>query len=165
MSRVIEDKAADAVKPVRPIGATIFMAVLALAMIGYAVSVVVAARGATDWMMVAPVAAVGVLALGFAVMEDWREAFARAAAGVAAKREGWKSSLPALGFMALLVAYVAATPFVGFDLATMVFVVASLILQGERRPLVVAGIGIAASLAIVWLFVHVFAIALPTLFL
>jgi hypothetical protein len=169
MSRVIEDKpsddAATQAKPVKPIGATIFIAVLALVMVGYALSVVIAARGATDWMMVAPVAAVGVVALCFAVVEDWREALARAVAGVAPKRDSWKSSLPALGFMALLVAYVAATPFVGFDLATVVFVVASLILQGERRPLVLAGVGIAASLAIVWLFVRVFAIALPTLFL
>lgn len=157
----VSEQPAKVHKPAWPVGATIFVSVLALAMIGYAMSVVVASRGATDWMMVVPVAAVGVLGLVFVLVEDWRET----ATNAGAKRDDWKSSIPALAFMTVLVAYVAATPFIGFDLATVLFVVISLLIQGERRPLVLAGIGVAASLAIVWLFVRVFAISLPTMFL
>ena len=41
-----------------------------------------------------------------------------------------------LGTMALLALYVAAAPFAGFDIATFVYILATLAFLGERRPFV-----------------------------
>lgn len=57
--------------------------------------------------------------------------------------------------MALFALYILSIPYLGFDVGTALFVAANLLLDGERRPLVVIGIpvlfAVAATLCFRWL--------------
>ena len=143
-----------------PVGATIFTLALAFAFAGYALDVTAKARGATDWMMILPAAGIGLLALAASLIEDWREAARSPEPEIAP--EDRVQTRNALVFMGVLAAYVMAIPYAGFDVATFVFLATALLVQGERRPLVVAGFALLTTLAVVWAFVSLLAVSLPT---
>ncbi|MFC4172569.1 tripartite tricarboxylate transporter TctB family protein [Microvirga sp. GCM10011540] len=146
-----------------PIGATIFALAVAASFAGYAFDVVSKARGATDSMMIVPAAGIGIAALIAAVIEDWRAPARRHDAYEAAA--GKAQDIRALSFMAALAVYVAAIPFAGFDIASFVFLATALLIQGERRPIVVLGFSLACAVVVVWTFVSALDVPLPTILL
>ena len=150
-----------------PVGAVIFSLVLAAGFVAYALNIYAQARGATDWMMIAPAAAIGAVALLVSILEDIRagSSLQEPAEGAAAGAESAGQTFRTVLFMALLCLYVAAVPFAGFDIASFVFLALALLVQGERRILVCVGFALLVTLPVVWLFVDVLHVALPTFLL
>jgi hypothetical protein len=146
-----------------PIGATIFALAMAALFAGYALDVVSKARGATDWMMIVPAAGIGTVALIASLIEDWRAPARRQDPDEAAA--GTVQDIRALSFMAVLAVYVTAIPFAGFDIASFVFLATALLIQGERRPTVVLGFSLICAALVVWMFVSVLDVPLPTMLL
>jgi hypothetical protein len=147
-------------RPAWPIGATVFTLALAAAFVGYAADVTQKARGVTDWMMILPAAAIGTIALLVSLIEDWRAALSGPAAEpdpAEARQAGG-----AVTFMAALALYVAAVPYAGFEIATFAFLATALLLQGERRLVVVVGFALIASAALVVLFAVLLGVRIPT---
>jgi hypothetical protein len=68
------------------------------------------------------------------------------------------------GSMLLLAAYVAAMGFVGFDIATAIYVFASLRLLGERRIGVLLGVPILFAAVTITAFKAVISLPMPLLF-
>ncbi|GGK53672.1 hypothetical protein GCM10011322_45590 [Salinarimonas ramus] len=149
-------------RPAWPVGAVLFALALALAMAGYAADVASKSRGIADTILIVPAAAIGIVALLAAIAEDVAAA-RRTTLDDAKVREEARQTRASLAFMALLVAYVAAIPHAGFDAATFVFLAASLALQGERRPLVLIGFAALVTAPVVWIFVALLSVRLPTL--
>ncbi len=148
-----------------PIGATIFTLVLAACFAAYAMDVYSKARGATDWMMVLPAAGIGVVALLVSLFEDVLAARRGEASPDDEDAEERLQTLRGVGFMALLCIYVAAIPYAGFDTTSFVFLALSLILQGERRLWFVLLFATVVTVPVVWLFIEVLLVPLPTLVL
>lgn len=61
--------------------------------------------------------------------------------------------------------YVIAMPFIGFDVATVVFIAASMVMQGARNWIAVLVFSLIFGLLPVWALEHVLSIPVPTLFL
>jgi len=61
----------------------------------------------------------------------------------------------------LTAAYVFAFPWIGYPLATFLYVAAFVYLGNYRRPLVAACVGVAASLGFVFLFMRIVYVSLP----
>ncbi|MGP9818596.1 tripartite tricarboxylate transporter TctB family protein [Salinarimonas sp. NSM] len=67
---------------------------------------------------------------------------------------------PALGplgiaaLMGLLIAYAFSIPWIGFDVASILFMATGLWILGERRPLFVAALSLAFGLGVTWLLLH-----------
>ena len=66
--------------------------------------------------------------------------------------------LPVIG---LLVAYVLIMEYLGFIIATVIFLTCSIYLFGERRKMILAGVPIVTALAVYYLFSMAFKIILP----
>lgn len=67
------------------------------------------------------------------------------------------------GGMALLVAYVALMGTIGFDVATALYVAATLALLGERRPLVLVLLPLLFAAVVVYAFRQMVTVPVPTL--
>jgi hypothetical protein len=140
-----------------PVGALFFGVFLALAMGAYAWSILDAARRTTDWILILPVAGIGILALAFAIIDDLRQ--------------GRRGREPTIGegdarigaaLVVLVLGFAGASPWLGFDIATAVFIALALILQGERRPLVVVPMAVLTAGVLVYLFKSVLGVPIPS---
>ncbi len=67
------------------------------------------------------------------------------------------------GGMALLAAYVGLMGVIGFDVATVLYVAATLALLGERRPLVLVVLPVAFGGVVVYAFRQLVTVPVPTL--
>ncbi|WP_293663268.1 tripartite tricarboxylate transporter TctB family protein [uncultured Phascolarctobacterium sp.] len=80
-----------------------------------------------------------------------------------------KVKLPAFNYvrlgamLAVLSIYVYIMDYIGFLIATVLFLVAAMYIFGERRKLILAGVSIAASVIVYFLFTEAFMIVLPVL--
>ena len=61
--------------------------------------------------------------------------------------------------------YVLAMPFIGFDVATVVFIAVSMILQGARNWIAIAVFSLVVGLPPVWALENVLSIPVPTFFM
>lgn len=68
------------------------------------------------------------------------------------------------GGMALLIAYVALMGVIGFDVATVVYVAATLALLGERRPVMLVALPLVFGLLVVYGFRQMVTVPVPTLY-
>lgn len=68
-------------------------------------------------------------------------------------RDGASVGAVALMMTGLLL-YAMASPWIGFDVASILFLAFCLWIQGEKRPLVLAGFSIPFGLAITWLLIY-----------
>ncbi len=146
------------------IGALGFAAVLGGAMVLYAWSVLDAARRSTDWVLIVPVAAIGIAALAFAAWTDARRSHDDAEETARAE----SSQAPAddaAGFrlMLLVLGYAGALAYIGFDIATFLFIGLALVVQGERRWWLVAAVALCATALLVTVFQDVLGVRIPTL--
>lgn len=132
-------------------GALIFAAVLALAVLGFAWSVVDEARRVTDWLLIAPAAILAAAAFLWAGVTDLR-----------LPPNAAKAALP-VTLVALTCAFAASAPFIGFDLATAAFILLCLLVQGDRSwwRLALASVGGAALMT--WVFVDLLLVRLPVM--
>ena len=71
-----------------------------------------------------------------------------------------KGFVPWIG-IGVTAAYVFAFPWLGYFLATFIYVTAFVYLGNYRRPLIAAGIGLTASIAFMLLFMRVVYVSLP----
>ena len=67
------------------------------------------------------------------------------------------------GGMALLIAYVASMGVIGFDVATVVYVAATLALLGERRPVMLVVLPVVFAGVVVYAFRQMVTVPVPTL--
>lgn len=164
-----QDRRPVASSPAWPIGSVLFCVAMAACFIWYAADVALKARGATDWMMIVPAAALGVVALLACIAEDLL-ANRRAVAEDVAPKDGKDDGQPdrplrSIAFMVLLAIYVGCIPFAGFDLATFVFLAASMVVQGERIWWRCLGFSALVTVPVVYIFVNLLQVPLHTLVL
>lgn len=145
-----------------PVAAIAFIAALVFAVGGYAAIVYSNARSGADWVLIVPIALLTIIALLFAIREDVKTFAQNLQDG---KQSKTSSAGPALLFMATLVGYVLLIPYIGIEISTMGFLAVALLIQGERRYTVLAGISIIGGGALVWCFVRLFSVSMPTVFL
>jgi putative tricarboxylic transport membrane protein len=62
-----------------------------------------------------------------------------------------------------LVAYVLAMPFIGFDVATFLFIALGMLIQGERRPLVLIVFPVLVAGLVVYALKNILFVPVPTL--
>lgn len=145
-----------------PWGNLLFSLALASVFFYYAHGVHAAARGPTDWVLVVPVAGIGIASLlvvaGTKIVDWYRER-----EQVQEVRQSVK--LQTLTFMALLVVYVATLPIVGFDLGSFIFLALALYIQGETRWWMLLGSGALVSISVALIFVELLNVRLPILLL
>lgn len=143
-----------------PWGNVLFSLTLACVFFYYARDVHAAARGPTDWVLIIPVAGIGIASLivvaGTKIVDWYREQ--SQAAETSVKRQ-------TLIFMALLGVYIVTLPVAGFDLGSFIFLALALYIQGERRWWVLLGSGALVSILITLVFVELLNVRLPTLLL
>lgn len=145
-----------------PWGNVLLSLTLAGAFFYYAHGVHAAARGATDWVLVVPVAGIGIASLLVIVgtkIVDWHREHEHA------HDAGRTVPVKTLLFMALLAIYVGALPFIGFDIGSFVFLALALYVQGEKRWWVLLGSGVLVSFVVVLVFVQLLNVRLPTILL
>ncbi len=85
-------------------------------------------------------------------------------APVAATPKEGTAPLGIAGMMFGLIVYAAVIPWLGFDVASILYMAGCLWVQGERRPIVVIAFSVLFSLAITWLLINGARIPAPTLF-
>jgi len=68
------------------------------------------------------------------------------------KEEKQRSAWRAVAFIVAFGLYVGLLEIIGYDVATWLFIAATLILNGERRPLVIVGFSVVFGTLAVWLF-------------
>ncbi|WP_118134513.1 tripartite tricarboxylate transporter TctB family protein [Oceanicella sp. SM1341] len=141
-------------------GGIVFAAALALAMLGYAWSILDSARSTVDWLMILPAAGVGVIALAWAALRD---AAALRAIPAAAKLPALKGNARPVALLVLICVYAASLPFAGFDLGTALFIAIALLIQGERRIWLIALNAVLGTGLLVWVFHDLLMVRLPTL--
>lgn len=147
----------SALQPRIPVGALLFSVFLAVAMIAYAFSILDTARRVTDWLLIAPVAVIGVICLAAAALDDWRQG--RLGRDPA---EAHGDGRIGAALIVIVLGYAVSIPWIGFDIATAIFVAVTLILQGERRPQVVVPMSLLTAGILVWLFRHLMGVPLPS---
>ena len=83
------------------------------------------------------------------------------------KKKAVKEALPSFNFIKLaeiiviLSVYVAIMDYVGFLVATILFLVAAMLAFGERRPLILGGVSVVGAAVVYLLFTKAFMIVLP----
>jgi putative tricarboxylic transport membrane protein len=147
----------DAPQPRIPLGALLFAAFLAVAMGAYAFWILDTARRVTDWLLIAPVAAIGIMCLAAAALDDWRQG--RLGRDPA---EAHGDGRIGAALVVIVLGYAASIPWIGFDIGTAIFVALTLILQGERRAQVVVPMSLMTAGLLVWIFRHLMGVPLPS---
>lgn len=150
--------ASEGRRPGYPVGAIVFGLCLLGAMAGYAYSILDSARRTTDWLLIGPVATISIVALGAAILDDVR----RHRSAKTPPTDLADGRIGAALVIAVL-AYAGAVAWIGFDVGTALFVTVALILQGERRVLVIVPAALITAGGLVYLFRHVMGVPLPSL--
>jgi len=150
----------DTSAPRRHWGPLAFAALLALAMLVYAWSVMGIARGLTDWLLILPVALIGAAAFLWAGVADMKPL-----TGLTKVVERtWGEDVKPILLLVLTGAYTCAAPYAGFDVGTAVFILLALLLQGERSWWKLALASLAGAALMTWIFTDLLSVRLPTLF-
>lgn len=151
-----------------PWGEVLFSLGLIAAFLIYARDVYVDARGLTDWLLILPAALLGSAALLVIVLLKLLDWYRHRNIGSNNKMVAENNTLPAASakqaviFIGLLAAYVALIPYIGFDIGSFLFLFAALRLQGERRWWFLLSFSAAVAGIVVYLFVELLAVRMPT---
>ena len=142
--------------------------------IWYANDAYASQQSVQNMLLIGPAAALAVALIGaIAVGQIWRLASGTDSAkateavvpaetpGEASFKQRYGTSVAALG----LAVYVAAMPFIGFDVASVVFVALSMMFQGARNPLTIGIYALLVGLLPVWAIESILSVPVPTLFL
>ena len=156
-----------------PVGRILFPVILIVIFILYGVDIYTKARNITDWILIVPIAVIGVMALTFIALGAVRDLFTpleRQSHGAdhedpAPSGKDAPQALLAVIFMVLLTIYVFSIPYIGFDLSTFLFLCLTLRLQGETNWLKNIIFGFSSSVVIVMIFVNLLSVRLYTLVL
>jgi cytochrome c oxidase subunit IV len=151
-----------------PWGEVLFPLGLIAVFLVYARSVYADARGVTDWLLILPASLLGAAALLVIVIlkvMDWRrqQQRLREPDGDAPAASGPEPAWQAVAFMGLLALFVAMIPQIGFDIGSFLFLCAALRLQGEKRWWVLFGFSTVVAGIIVYVFVELLGVRMPTL--
>ena len=142
-------------------GTMVFALVLAGVMVFYAWSVMDIARNLTDYLLILPAAVIGVAAALWAGLADLRPAKGLATL----TRRSLREEMKPIALLALTMLYACSAPFLGFDIATALFIALALLLQGERSWWKIAVAALPGAALITWVFVELLAVRMPvTLF-
>lgn len=75
-----------------------------------------------------------------------------------------KDDLRQIGLlMAFMIGYLCLIPYIGFDAASFVFMAATLLMQGERRPVIVIAVPLVAAIVMTLTFRTLMMVPIPTL--
>ncbi len=74
------------------------------------------------------------------------------------------SNLHVPAFMGIMGMYVLSMPYIGFDVATFLFMASSLLIQGERRWPVIVGFSLVFAVLVTWSFKMILSAPVPTMF-
>lgn len=114
-----------------------------------------------NWLLIAPASLLG---LGIYLFIIGAEVLGAGPDPKAPARAGRPPlDVRVLAFMALVGLYVISMPFIGFDTASVLFLVAALRLQGERRWPLVIGYSAVVGLGAAWVFKSMLSVPVPTL--
>lgn len=117
-------------------------------------------------ILIAPASALALTLCTILLIQDIRKAFLPLPPGAAApartsdeakaadwaKMEKRRGTHRAVAFIATFGVYIGLLEIIGYDVATWLFIAAFLILNGERRPLVIVGFSLIFGSLAVWLF-------------
>ena len=135
-------------------GRVLFALFLIGVFLGYAGSIAEASRRATDWMLIVPAGIVGAVLLLAAAASDLRARSDGPAPTAGPRRT--------LGLLTLLLAFAAALPVIGFDVATALFLAIAFWVQGERRIGRVCVLSVGGAVLMVVVFRDLLYVRLPT---
>ena len=152
-----DGNSSDIRRLVRP-GPLIFASLLAAGMAIYAWSVLATSRSTVDWLLILPAAVAGIAALIWSGLADLLADRTRAASASG-------GALVPVALLVLIALYASSLAFVGFDVATAIFIALALLIQGERRPLLVVGNAVLGTALLVWIFADLLSVRMPTLLL
>lgn len=119
-----------------------------------------ASSGVKNLILVLPAAVLTLILCGVVLAGIVRDAKREAAAE--AGEGGGRDGAPVL-LMGLFAAYILGLPWLGFDVGTALFMAASLLVDGERRPLVVVAVPVVFAGLVTALFAWLLPYPLPTL--
>lgn len=139
-------------------GALVFAILAAIALAIYAWTILGTARNAGDWLLILPVAGIGVAAFVWAVIADGRS-FMRSGKQLAAHLP--KGVAKPVMLLFLIAAYAISLPVIGFDIGTAVFLGLALLVQGERRIWLILLNALVGTALIVWVFHGLLTVRLP----
>ena len=148
------------------IGAIVFAGLLGLVFAVYAFQIFSVSRRVTDWILIGPVAFIGITALIFAAVTDLRKG--RLKPGEVVEKQTAQAALEdrtALTLVILVVCYALTMPWLGFDVGTALFVALALFVQGERRWWLMGTISITSATLLVLVFKYVLWVRMPTMLL
>jgi hypothetical protein len=139
-------------------GHLIFLAVIAAAVLWYLLDAMSVSLNIHNLLLVAPLAVVALGLCAVIVPQCFRRRGAdekparedvHAAGSAALQSSDWKSLLPIAGVAVSLGLYVSLLNVIGFDVATCLFVLAVMLICGERRPITLIVYSLAVSALLV----------------
>jgi putative tricarboxylic transport membrane protein len=158
-------------------GAALLAIVIAGLSIAYVASAYATSSRLHNIIFVAPIGALTVLFAAIIVLRALLRPRAKPSAGreistpIAASEPQEASAPSEVGplsialMMALVLAYAGSIPYIGFDIASVVFMALCLWLQGERRIVFIGIFSVGYGLAVTWLLLHAARIPAYTLIL
>lgn len=155
-------------------GPLILALVIAVAAVIYVSNAYMSSSRIHNVIFIIPMAAIAVLLAGLVLLRTilrWRREGVGSAPAPEERTAPEPGDEPAVGplailaMMALLIAYAFSIPWIGFDVASVIFMAACLWIQGERRPFVVAAMSLIFSLGVTWLLLNAARVPAHTLIL
>lgn len=152
-------------------GPLILALVIAVVAVIYVSNAYMSSSRIHNVIFIIPMAGIAVLLAGLVLSRTilrWRREPAAVAEAQEAPEAGDEPAvgpLAILAMMALLMAYAFSIPWIGFDVASVIFMAACLWIQGERRPFVVAAMSLIFSFGVTWLLLNAARVPAHTLIL
>lgn len=115
-------------------------------------------------ILIVPVSAIAIVLYIFVVASSFKRV-SKAEEVVAAQQEtvSAKTAIKILGSMLLLGGFVVAGPYIGFDVATFLFMLLMMVFLGERRPVALVVVPLLFSVTVIYCFGTLLATPLPML--
>ncbi|MCG6121577.1 MAG: tripartite tricarboxylate transporter TctB family protein [Microvirga sp.] len=155
-------------------GPLLLALVIAIVAVVYVSNAYLSSSRIHNVIFIIPMATIAVILAGIVLLRvalAWR-ASSRGVSDVEARSvdqtadaETGVGGLGIAAMMALLIAYAFSIPWIGFDVASVLFMAACLWIQGERRPLVVVAMSLIFSFGVTWLLINGARVPAHTMFL
>lgn len=158
------------------VGHILLLASFAAYAIWYALDAFAAQSKIQNMLLIAPASAIVLGLVVLIAIAEIRRITARAKVVAPSKPEVKPEAEPKLGqnfqqrygtigACISMAVYVILMPFIGFDVATVLFIAVSMVMQGARNWLVIAAFSLTVGLLPVWALEYVLSIPVPTLVL
>jgi Na+-driven multidrug efflux pump len=126
-----------------------------------------------NMILIAPASGLALLLCAIILVQDFRQALAAPPESAprpkaegkpaAATKEGRHDARRAIAFIVVFGLYVGLLEVIGYDVATVLFIAAAMVMNGERRVLPIVGFSVVFGGLAVWLFGLLLPYPMPTL--